>query len=75
METKNELTELVDLADGITTRLNKASTMLTVLRDTKPSHFNDKVMQEYAQTVQDLVDEANELHNQLWQHFTKSASE
>ena len=63
--------ELINLEDGITTRLDKATAMLSVLRDTETSHFNDQMMHEYIQTVQDLIIEARNLQGELWRWLPK----
>lgn len=68
---QGKLRRLVDLADGIESRLNKADALLTVLRSTRTSTVNDEVMHEYIQTVQDLVGETRALKRELWEEMLK----
>lgn len=68
---QRKLRRLVDLADGIESRLAKADALLAVLRSTRTSTVNDEVMHEYIQTVQDLVDETRQLKQQLWEEMLK----
>lgn len=68
---QRKLRRLVDLADGIESRLTKADSLLTVLRSTRTSTVNDEVMHEYVQTVQDLVEETRELKRQLWEEILR----
>lgn len=73
--TDKTITELIDLADGIETRLSKSLAMLSIIRSTDTSTYNEQVMHEYLQTIQDLIEEARSLHGQLWQQITESQTE
>lgn len=64
---ERELAELVDLADAVEARLNKAEALLTVIRNTSTSNLNDEVVHGYAQTIQDLIKEAHAGQHRLWQ--------
>lgn len=70
---ETELQEMINLADGITARLTKASAMLAVLRSTNTSNFNPELIHEYAQAIQDFIDEARNMHTDLWKRIAKSS--
>jgi hypothetical protein len=72
---QGKLRRLVDLADGIESRLTKADSLLTVLRSTRTSTANDEVMHEYIQTVQDLVEETRELKRELWEEILRQCGQ
>ena len=73
--TNTAMPELINLADGIEARLNKSLAMLSVIRSTDTSTYNEQVMHEYLQAIQDLVEEAHTLHGQLWQQIVESKTE
>ena len=73
--TQTTMPELINIADGIEARLNKSLAMLSVIRSTDTSTYNEQVMHEYLQTIQDLVEEAHTLHGQLWQQIVESQKE
>ena len=70
-----EMPEMINLADGIEARLSKSLAMLSVIRSTDTSTYNDQVMHEYLQTIQDLIEEAHSMHGQLWQQMVESQTE
>lgn len=61
-----DIRELINLAEGITARLDKTSALLLVLQSTKTSEFNEKVINEYVQTIQDFIAESRNMHDELW---------
>ncbi len=73
--TQTAMPKLINLADGIEARLSKSLSMLSVIRSTDTSTYNEQVMHEYLQTIQDLVEEAHSMHGQLWQVISESQTE
>ena len=70
--TEPTISELVNLADGIEARLSKSLALLSVIRSVDTSTYNEQVMHEYLQTIQDLIEESQSLHSQLWQQVVES---
>lgn len=68
---QRKMRRLVELADGIESRLTKADALLTVLRSTRTSTVNEEIMHEYIQTVQDLVGETRALKRELWEEVLR----
>ena len=64
--------ELINLADGIEARLSKSLALLSVIRSVDTSAYNEQVMHEYLQTIQDLIEETQSMHSQLWQQVVES---
>lgn len=74
MSTEAEaVSDLVALSDAISERLGKASALLAVLRAADVGGLPDEVLHGYAWTVEDLVDEARDLHLRFWGRVRKTA--
>jgi len=73
--TQTATPELINLADSIEARLSKSLALLSVIRSVDTSTYNEQVMHEYLQTIQDLLEETHSLHSQLWQQFINSQAE
>ena len=73
--THTAMPEMINLADGIEARLNKSLAMLSVIRSTDTSTYNEQEMHDYFQTIPDLVEEAHSMHCTLWQEIAKSQKE
>lgn len=68
-----EVSDLVALSDAITERLGKASALLAVLRAADGGGLASEVLHGYAWAVEDLVDEARDLHLRFWKEARRTA--